>query len=29
LKAEILAAAKKILGDDKVIDVFFTDLVMQ
>ena len=29
LKAQILAAAKKILGDGNVIDVFFTDLVMQ
>lgn len=29
LKAEILAAAKKILGDGNVIDVFFTDFVMQ
>jgi flagellar basal body-associated protein FliL len=29
LKAEILVAAKKILGDQKVIDIFFTDLVMQ
>jgi flagellar basal body-associated protein FliL len=29
LKAELLAAAKKILGPDEVIDVFFTDFVMQ
>ena len=29
LKAELLTSAKKILGDDKVIDIFFTDFVMQ
>jgi flagellar basal body-associated protein FliL len=29
LKAELLAAAKRILGPDEVIDVFFTDFVMQ
>ena len=29
LKTELLAAARKILGSDEVIDVFFTDLVMQ
>jgi flagellar basal body-associated protein FliL len=29
LKAELLAAAKKVLGSDEVIDVFFTDFVMQ
>lgn len=29
LKAELLAAAKKVLGDGVVIDVFFTDFVMQ
>lgn len=29
LKVELLAAAKKILGQDNVIDVFFTDFVMQ
>jgi hypothetical protein len=29
LKAELLASARKILGDTDVIDVFFTDLVMQ
>ena len=29
LKTELLAAVRKILGDDEVIDVFFTDFVMQ
>jgi flagellar basal body-associated protein FliL len=29
LKAELLAAARRILGPDEVIDVFFTDFVMQ
>lgn len=29
LKVELLAAAKKILGPENVIDVFFTDFVMQ
>ena len=29
LKGELLIAAKKILGGDKVIDIFFTDFVMQ
>jgi flagellar basal body-associated protein FliL len=29
LKAELLVDAKKILGDGNVIDVFFTDFVMQ
>jgi flagellar basal body-associated protein FliL len=29
LKAELLVSARKILGDSNVIDVFFTDLVMQ
>jgi flagellar basal body-associated protein FliL len=29
LKTELLAAAKKVLGSDEVIDVFFTDFVMQ
>jgi flagellar basal body-associated protein FliL len=29
LKAELLVSARKILGDTDVIDVFFTDLVMQ
>ena len=29
LKSELLAAAKKILGETEVIDVFFTDFVMQ
>jgi len=29
LKAELLAAARKVLGTDEVIDVFFTDFVMQ
>ena len=29
LKAELLAATKKILGDANVIEVFFTDFVMQ
>jgi flagellar basal body-associated protein FliL len=29
LKSELLAAAKKVLGSDEVIDVFFTDFVMQ
>ena len=29
LKAELLLAAKKILGETEVIDVFFTDFVMQ
>lgn len=29
LKTELLAAARKILGQDTVLDVFFTDLVMQ
>jgi flagellar FliL protein len=29
LKAELLAAVKKVLGADEVIDVFFTDFVMQ
>jgi len=29
LKAELLVSARKILGDTNVIDVFFTDLVMQ
>jgi flagellar basal body-associated protein FliL len=29
LKGELLVAAKKILGDTNVIDLFFTDFVMQ
>jgi flagellar basal body-associated protein FliL len=29
LKAELLVDVKKILGEDNVIDVFFTDFVMQ
>lgn len=29
LKTELLAASKKILGADNVIDIFFTDFVMQ
>ena len=29
LKAELLAAVRKILGDEDVINVFFTDFVMQ
>jgi len=29
LKTELLAAVRKILGDDVVINVFFTDFVMQ
>lgn len=29
LKVELLAAAKKVLGTDEVLDVFFTDFVMQ
>ena len=29
LKSELLVAAKKILGETEVIDVFFTDFVMQ
>jgi flagellar basal body-associated protein FliL len=29
LKAELLAATRKVLGDRVVIDVFFTDFVMQ
>lgn len=29
LKAELLAAVKKVLGENVVIDVFFTDFVMQ
>jgi flagellar basal body-associated protein FliL len=29
LKVELLTAMKKVLGDDVVLDVFFTDFVMQ
>lgn len=29
LKSELLAAMRKVLGDRKVIDVYFTDFVMQ
>jgi flagellar basal body-associated protein FliL len=29
LKSELLAAMRKVLGDREVIDVYFTDLVMQ
>ncbi len=29
LKAELLAAMKKVLGPEEVLDVFFTDFVMQ
>ena len=28
LKAELLAAIRKVLGDDKVIDIYFVDFVM-
>jgi flagellar basal body-associated protein FliL len=29
LKSELLAALRKVLGEDQVLDVFFTDFVMQ
>jgi len=29
LKVELLAAMRKVLGDREVIDVYFTDFVMQ
>ena len=29
LKAELLIAMRKVLGDEKVIDIYFTDFVMQ
>ena len=29
LKSELLAAMRKVLGEREVIDIYFTDLVMQ
>ena len=29
LKSELLAAARKVLGEEEVLDIFFTDFVMQ